>query len=103
MPRPACVRLCLLILAFSTFPIATLGSGDDELDSSKWKLQLNGWVSSPTGYFNGRDSEGYFDLKRDFGFGDYVTFTGKLDWRFKRKHHLMLLTTPVVSSRTHHH
>jgi hypothetical protein len=100
MPRPAYVRLCVLILALSTSPIATRGSGDSELDSSRGKLQLNGWVSSPTGYFNGHNSEGYFDLKRDFGFGDYVTFSGKLDWRFKRKHHLMFLTTPVVSSRT---
>jgi hypothetical protein len=42
----------------------------------------------------------YFDLQRDFGFGNYATFNGKWDWRFKRKHHLIFLTTPVVSSRT---
>ena len=100
MPRPALVRLCVFVLALSACPIATRGSGDEELDNSKWKLQLNGWVSSPTGYFNGQNSEGYFDLTRDFGFGDYVTFTGKMDWRFKRKHHLLFLTSPVVSSRT---
>jgi hypothetical protein len=100
MPRPAYLRLCVLALVVFATPISLRANPADELDSSKWKLQLNGWVSSPTGYFNGQNSEGYFDLKRDFGFGDYVTFTGELDWRFKRKHHLLFLTTPVVSSRT---
>jgi len=71
-----------------------------DFDDSKYKLQLNAWVSAPTGYFNGQNGEGYFDLQRDFGFGNYATFSGKWDWRFKRKHHLIFGTTPVVSSRT---
>ena len=100
MPRPARIRLCVLILVLAAGPFAARGNGDDERGNSKSKVQLNGWVSSPTGYFNGQNSEGYFDLKRDFGFGDYVTFTGKVDWRFQRKHHPLFLTTPVVSSRT---
>ena len=74
--------------------------GDDELDSAKYKLQLNGWISSPSGYFNGAGENGYFDLQKDFGFGNYATFSGKLDWRFKRKHHLLFGVTPVLSSRT---
>ncbi len=74
--------------------------GDDEFDNSKWHLQLNGWVSQPSGYFNGKAGDGYFDLQKDFGFGNYATFNGKVDWRFKRKHHLFFGVTPVVSSRT---
>jgi hypothetical protein len=89
----------LSLLLFLTVLVAVRTSGD-ELDDAKWKLQLNGWISSPTGYFNGQNQEGYFDLQRDFGFGDYVTFAGKLDWRFKRKHHLIFGATPIVSSRT---
>jgi len=84
--------------------VACLGASatraQEELDHSKYKLQLNAWVSAPTGYFNGKNREGYFDLQRDFGFGDYVTFSGKWDWRFKRKHHLLFSVNPVVSSRT---
>ncbi|HTP67922.1 MAG TPA: hypothetical protein VMJ35_03390 [Dongiaceae bacterium] len=75
-------------------------AGDEEFDNSKFKLQLNGWVSQPTGYFNGPDHNGYFDLQKDFGFGNYATFSGKLDWRFKRKHHLLFGATPALSSRT---
>jgi len=70
------------------------------VDHARWKLQLNGWVSSPTGYFNGKNGNGYSDVQRDFGFGNYVTFAGRVDWRFKRKHHLFFVTTPVISSRT---
>jgi len=29
-----------------------------------------------------------------------VTFSGKWDWRFKRKHHLLFSANPVVSSTT---
>lgn len=99
MCRPASVHLCILFLIVSVMPVA-VRAGDDEFDNAKWKLELNGWVSSPSGYFNGKDGEGYFDLKRDFGFGDYVTFAGRMDWRFKRKHHLIFVVTPIVSSRT---
>jgi len=75
--------------------------GDEaDYDNSRYKLQLNGWISAPTGYFNGADHNGYFDLQKDFGFGNYATFSGKIDWRFKRKHHLLFSATPVISSRT---
>jgi hypothetical protein len=77
-----------------------LANPDGEFDNSKSKLSLNCWVSTPSGYFNGKNSEGYFDLQRDFGFGNYATFSGKWDWRFKRKHHLIFSVTPVVSSKT---
>jgi hypothetical protein len=99
MLRPAAVYLCLLGLLLLSIPSA-LRAGEEEFDHARWKLQLNGWVSSPTGYFNGKNGNGYFDVQRDFGFGNYVTFAGRVDWRFKRKHHLFFVTTPVISSRT---
>jgi hypothetical protein len=85
--------------------VSVIGGGtcvgqQDEFDNSKWKLQAHVWISSPSGYFNGKDGNGYFDIKRDFGFGSYATFSGKVDWRFKRKHHLLFTATPVFSSRT---
>ena len=100
MYRPAAIHLCLLFLALLATPVRAPAGDDDEFDSAKHKLQLNVWVSAPSGYFNGTQKEGYFDLQRDFGFGDYATFSGRLDWRFKRKHHLLFSTSPVVSSRT---
>lgn len=98
--RPVNVRSWLLLILLVTIPVTVKASGEDELDNSKWKLQSNGWISSPTGYFNGQNNQGYFDLQRDFGFGNYVTFAGKVDWRFKRKHHVFFAATPIVSSRT---
>jgi hypothetical protein len=98
--RPLKVCFCLLLFALLAAPVAVEAAEGDELDNAKWKLQLNGWVSSPTGYFNGKNNQGYFDLQRDLGFGNYVTFAGKMDWRFKRKHHLFFVATPIVSSKT---
>src|SRR6516225_1049629 len=96
MLRPAAVYLCLLGLLLLSIPSA-LRAGEEEFDYARFKLQLNGWVSSPTGYFNGKNGNGYSDVQRDFGFGNYVTFAGRVDWRFKRKHHLFFVTTPVIS------
>lgn len=89
-----------LLAAVLLLPVAVQAGPDDEFDSSRWKILGSVWVSSPTGYFNGENNKGYFDLERDFGFGNYATFNGRLDWRFKRKHHFLFSTTPVVSSRT---
>lgn len=99
MHRRACVRALVLLVLVVATPIV-LTAGDGEFDNAKWQVQLNGWVSLPSGYFNGQSGEGYFDLQRDFGFGNYATFSGRLDWRFKRKHHLLFTVTPVVSSHT---
>jgi len=93
-------RTLLLLFALSLLPIVAQAAPDDEFDNSRWKILGTAWISSPTGYFNGSNDQGYFDLQRDFGFGDYATFSGRLDWRFKRKHHFLFTTTPVVSSRT---
>lgn len=99
MPRSTVLRPILLVLAALVIPL-TLRAQTEELDNSKWKLYSAAWISTPTGYFNGKANDGYFDLHRDFGFGNYATFSGRLDWRFKRKHHLLFSTTPVVSSQT---
>jgi len=66
---------CVLLIILLSCLVAGVTSAQEELDNAKSKLQLNAWVSAPTGYFNGKDGEGYFDLQRDFGFGNYVTFS----------------------------
>jgi hypothetical protein len=98
--RPRLPRVVLFLLALLLLPIAGYAAPDDELDNAKWKLFGSAWISAPSGYFNGKNNTGYFDLQRDFGFGNYATFNGRFDWRFKRKHHLLFGLTPVVSSRT---
>ena len=93
-----CPLMGILVVILGIWAYAA--DGGEELDNAKWRIQANGWVSTPSGYFNGQNREGTFNLERDFGFGNYVTFSGRVDWRFKRKHHLLLFTSPVVSSRT---
>lgn len=83
----------------ATYPEARAAEGGD-LDVYKWRMTGSWWFSGPTGSFTGKANSGTFDLNRDFGFGDYSTFTGTMDWRFKRKHHLLFGTSPVSSSRT---
>ena len=94
-----CVSIVGLCALIAVVPRQVRGD-EEEYDNSRYKLQLNGWISAPTGYFNGPSHDGYFDLQKDFGFGNYATFSGKFDWRFKRKHHLLFTATPVISSRT---
>jgi hypothetical protein len=100
------MRLFLFLLSFAcifaaipTIPVFA-AQQPSEYDNTRSKVDLNCWISAPTGYFNGKSGEGYFDLSRDFGFGNYATFNGKWDWRFKRKHHLIFAFTPALSSRT---
>jgi hypothetical protein len=100
MSRSGRAWLCVFCLFASSIAVRTCLAQENEFDNAKWKLQANMWLSYPSGYFNGRSGNGYFDLQRDFGFGNYATFSGKLDWRFKRKHHLLFSASPVISSRT---
>lgn len=92
--------LYVLYFFLGAVPVRTCVAQEAEFDNTKWKFQANVWISSPSGYFNGKHGNGYFDVQRDFGFGDYATFNGRLDWRFKRKHHLLFGTTPISSSQT---
>src|SRR6516164_2719307 len=80
-------------------PIARASEYD--LDNYKFRTTASWWYSQPSGYFAGQNHSGEFDLNRDFHFGSYSTFTGTLDWRFKRKHHLLFSSSPVsYSNRT---
>jgi len=82
-----------------------LRAADDDADLDAYKIRLTGlwWFSYPTGSFQAQGTNsvaGSFDLNRDFGFRSYSTFSGKVDWRFKRKHHLLVGIFPLSSSRT---
>ena len=89
----------LLVLLFAA---ATTGYAQDskDLDNYRWRLNAEWWFSQPSGSFGARDSNNHFDIHRDFGFGDYSTFAGMIDYRFRRKHHLLLNITPNYTSKT---
>jgi hypothetical protein len=96
-----------ILVSIVLFLICTpwVRAADDDTDLDAYKIRLTGlwWFSNPTGSFQARGTTsmtGSFDLSRDFGFANYSTFSGKIDWRFKRKHHLLVGMFPISSSRT---
>jgi hypothetical protein len=98
-------RRILLALVFFLICTPWVRAADDDADLDAYKIRLTGlwWFSNPTGSFQAQGTTsmtGSFDLSKDFGFASYSTFSGKVDWRFKRKHHLIVGIFPNSSSRT---
>jgi hypothetical protein len=93
-------RFLAIAIFLGAFVSSGYAQGSQDLDSQKWRVQGNWWFSQPSGFFGAKGSNNYFDINRDFGFGSYSTFSGKIDYRFGRKHHLLFGITPVSSSRT---
>jgi len=93
-----------VVLAIAIFLVVVVASGcasdGEDLDNYKWRVAGNWWFPTPSGSFGVSNSNNFFDINRDFGFGSYSTFTAKIDWRFRRKHHLLFNAARVDSSRT---
>jgi hypothetical protein len=104
MSTPKGVFGKILIAAFSLFvALPMLGAqekGSGDLDAYKWRFTAMWWYSHPSGSFNASSDQVSFDIDKDFGFSSYSTFTGGVDWHFKRKHHLLFQASPVNSSRS---
>jgi hypothetical protein len=79
--------------------LPALAQGED-LDVYKYRFSGSWWFSQPSGYFDSANNGGRIDLQKDFHFGSYSTFTGTLDWHFKRKHHVLFAISPVNSSNS---
>ncbi len=90
------VLFCLSLAALP--PVRAQDAND--LDNYKWRVDGDWWYSYPSGYFGENQTNNYFNINRDFGFGSYSTFTGKLDWHFAHKHHFLLSGTPNYTSKT---
>jgi hypothetical protein len=95
-------KKCALGIALFFLAITSLVRAQDgkDLDNYRFRVEGNWWLSSPSGYFGARGNNSYFDINHDFGFGSYSTFTGKIDWRFARKHHLLFSLAPINNTRT---
>jgi hypothetical protein len=99
MPKIRGFLFFIGIMAFTLAADLRAADGED-LDAYKLRIDASWWFSHPDGYFRGKNDSGQIELTRDFGFGDYSTFSGLMDWRFKRKHHMLFGATPVVSDKT---
>jgi hypothetical protein len=93
----------LAIALFSCLALPLLGAqekGSGDLDAYKWRFTAMWWYSHPSGSFNASSDQVSFDIDRDFKFSSYSTFSGGVDWHFKRKHHFLFNASPINSSRS---
>ena len=88
--------LCL----FSLPGVNAQANDKGDLDAYKWRVTGLWWYSHPSGSIRASSDKVAFDLDKDFRFGSYSTFSGMLDWHFKRKHHFTFNASPVYSSAT---
>jgi hypothetical protein len=89
----------VVLVSLFLFVAPLARAGEEDLDAYTWRVSAFWWFSQPSGYY--KDTSGNtFDLQRDFGFPYYSTFSGTLDWRFKRKHHLIFGVSPIESSHS---
>jgi hypothetical protein len=89
----------LLPICFCVLTLVPGHAQSQDLDTYKLRVTGFWWFSQPSGYFQGANHSGEFDLSKDFDFGSYSTFTGALDWRFKKKQHLLFGITLSVIPR----
>src|SRR5579862_885811 len=93
-----------VFLAIAVLMVTCAGSGyaqdAGDLDNYRWRVDGDWWFSHPSGYFGLKATNNYFDVNKDFGFGSYSTFTGKIDWHFGHKHHFLLNVTPNYESKS---
>ena len=98
-------KRCSLVLITVLFLLAALplvrAQDSNDLDNYKWRVDGDWWFSHPSGYLGLNQPGGSFiDINKDFGFGSYSTFTGKIDWHFGHKHHFLLNVTPNYASKS---
>src|SRR5208283_4961801 len=91
--------LIVVLLCLAAVPGVRAQAASD-LDNYKWRVEGNWWFSQPSGYFGANGSNAYFDVNKDFGFGSYSTFAGKIDWHYGHKHHFLLSITPNYESKS---
>lgn len=90
----------LAVVMFFWIGVVSAQEQDGDRDNYKLRIEGNWWFPHPSGYFGVQGSNSYFNVNKDFGFGDYSTFSGKVDYHFGRKHHLLFTVTPFNNSRT---
>ncbi len=94
---------CLLLSAILCFCCAAVSSlcaeDPNDFDSYKVKISAFWFYSTPTGDIQGSSENDLINLQKDFGFNNYSTISGKIDWKFTRKNHLYLAASPFRQER----
>ncbi len=87
------------LLFLAALPLLQAQDAGD-FDNEKVRVEGSWWLAHPSGYFGANGSDNYVNFNRDFGFGNFSTFTGKIDYRFGHRQHLLLNVTPIYESQT---
>jgi hypothetical protein len=90
------VRWAVLLL-FAAAP-AIVSAQEEEIDQYKIRVSGFWFYSSPIVTMEASGHNGFVNFNQDFGFNNYSTFGGKVDWRFTRKNHLYLVSSPFNQS-----
>jgi len=88
--------LFIVVMWIDAVALAQAGEGD----ADQYAVRVSGfWFrSSPVVRLEAAGHNGFIQFDRDFGFSDYSTFLGRIDWRFTRKNHLTFTAAPFNQS-----
>jgi hypothetical protein len=88
----------ILLLTLST-PLRA--QQNDDFDDYKVRIDAFWFYSNPSGNIQGSVSgdSASVDLQKDLGFDTYSTFAGKFDWKFTRKNHFYVASSPFDTGR----
>jgi len=97
--RRACMFSLSLFLAVTAITANALGQSE-ERDFDEYSVRVTGfWLhSSPSVTLSAAGNNGFIEFNQDFGFRDYSTVLGKIDWKFTRKNHLYFTSAPFNQS-----
>jgi hypothetical protein len=84
--------LFALPLLFGLVPSRCAAADDDGPEAYKFKFNAQWWIARPNGL---QGNTGPIDVQRDFNFGDYNIFYGLMEWKPRRKHHLLFYIAPI--------
>jgi hypothetical protein len=97
--RACVVRLSALLVLLIWIGAPALAQAPEQ-EFDQYSVRVTGfWLySSPTVSVEAAGHNGFVQFDRDFAFGEYSTFLGKIDWRFTRKNHLYFISAPFNQS-----
>jgi hypothetical protein len=98
IPHIMKLGMFLLFLVMAVPGLKAQSKTSEDLDS--FKLRLDGyWVySNPSGDVQGSSGSSPIDLRNVLGYKEYSSFSGRMDWKFARKHHLLVNIIPFSRS-----
>lgn len=89
-----------LFFSLLASPCMLSGQEHEDFDAHRFKVMGYWWFARPVGSFQGKVGPGSFPVDSSTGFVDYSTFAGRLDWKFKRKHHLLFDVSPTSTLKS---